>query len=93
VQDDSGLLFSLSGGDSVQIGLDENKHVRTVAEIYAAGSKNAPSLKEVFGPDEQEVSGDTYKMERYSDAGYWVSYSRSNSKDKPIVVVTMRKIT
>ena len=32
VQDDTGLLFTLAGGDSVQIGLDENKHVRTVAQ-------------------------------------------------------------
>ena len=92
VQDDTGLLFSLSGGDSVQIGLGEKKEVKVVAAIYAPGSKNAPSLKDIFGPSAEDATGDTYKMERYPDAGYWLSYSRSNSQDKPIVVVTMRKI-
>lgn len=93
VEDDTGLLFSLSGGDSVQVGLDENKKVRTIADIYAAGSKSAPSIKDIFGPAAEDSGGDTYKMERYPDAGYWVSYSRSNSSDKPIVVVMMRRIT
>jgi len=92
VQDDTGVLFSLSGGDSVQIALDEKKEVKVVAAIYAPGSKIAPSLKDIFGPDAVDATGDTYKMERYPDAGYWISYSRSNSQDKPIVVVTMRKI-
>jgi hypothetical protein len=93
VQDDTGLLFNLSGGSSVQIGLDENKHVRVVAVIYSAGSKDAPALKDIFGASAEDSTGDVYKMERYPDAGYWLSYSRSNSQDKPIVVVTMRKIS
>jgi len=93
VQDDTGLLFTLSGGNSVQIGLDENKHVRTVAVIYGAGSKDAPALKDIFGASAEDTTGDVYKMERYPDAGYWVSYSRTNSQDKAIVVVTMRKIS
>src|SRR3569833_893371 len=80
VQDDTGLLFTLDGGDSVQIGLGPDKHVRTVAAIYGAGSKNAPAFKDIFGADAQDPAGDTYKMERYKDAGYWVSYSRSNSQ-------------
>ena len=93
VQDDTGMYFTLSGGDSVQIGLGEDKKVRTVAVIYAAGSKNAPSLADVFGPDVEKVAGDTYKMVRYPDAGYWVSYSRTNSGDKPVVIVTMKKMS
>jgi hypothetical protein len=92
VQDDTGLYFSLSGGDSVQIGLDADKHVRTVAAIYAAGSKDAPAFKDIFGTA-ADNNGDVYKMQRYPDAGYWVSYSRTNSQDKPVVVVTMKKIT
>jgi len=92
VQDDTGLYFSLSGGDSVQIGLDADKHVRTVAAIYAAGSKDAPAFKDIFGTSGEENNGNVYKMQRYPDAGYWVSYSRTNSQDKPVVVVTMKKI-
>lgn len=93
VQDDTGLYFSLSGGDAVQIGLDENKHVRTVAAIYAAGSKGAPAFKDVFGSSTEDGTGDLYKMQRYPEAGYWVSYSRTNSQDKPVVVVTIKKIS
>jgi hypothetical protein len=92
VADDAGMYFTLSGGDSVQIGLDADKKVRTVAAIYAAGSKSAPTIQDVLGTDEAAADGDIYKMERYPDAGYWVSYSRSGSDKKPLVVVTMRKI-
>ena len=92
VEDATGMYFTLSGGDAVQIGLDDDKKVRTAALIYGAGSKSAPTLKDIFGNDVDNVEGDTYKIVRYPDAGYWVSYSRSNSKDKPIVVVTMRKL-
>ncbi|HEY2846353.1 MAG TPA: hypothetical protein VGI80_00960, partial [Pyrinomonadaceae bacterium] len=72
---------------------DADKHVRTVAAIYAAGSKHAPAFKDIFGSSAEETNGDVYKMERYTDAGYWVSYSRTNSQDKPIVVVTIKKIS
>jgi len=93
VEDDTGMYFTLNGGDSVQIGLGPDKKVRTVASIYAAGSKNAPSAQEVLGADADSTDGDTYKMIRYPDAGYWVSYSKTNSKDKPVVIVTMRKLS
>lgn len=93
VQDETGMYFNLSGGDSVQIGLGADKKVSTIAIIYAAGGKNAPSLSDVFGPDVEKADGDTYKMVRYPDAGYWVSYSRSNSADKPVVVVTIKKMS
>ena len=92
VTDDTGMYFTLSGGDSVQIGLDENKKVRTVAAVYAAGSKLAPSPDEVLGDAVEKTDGDMYKMVRYPDKGYWVSYSRSGSDKKPLVVVTLRKI-
>lgn len=92
VEDGTGLYFDLDKGDSVQIGLDPDKKVRTIAAIYAAGSKTAPSFTDVFGPTEGETEGDVYKLERYPEAGYWVSYSRTNSKDKPVVVVMLRRI-
>jgi hypothetical protein len=92
VEDKTGLYFTLDKGDSVQIGLDADKKVRTVAAIYGAGSKDAPSFTDIFGTDAAAPEGDVYKLERYPDAGYWVSYSRTNSKDKPVTVIMLRKI-
>lgn len=91
-QDETGLVFELKDGDSVQIGLGPDKNVRTIAAIFSADSETAPSFADVFGPDAGSVDGDVYKMERYPDAGYWVSFSRTNSKDEPVTVVTLRKI-
>ena len=92
VEDLTGMYFSLAGGDSVQIGIDDDKKVRTIASIYAPGSKAAPSMQDVLGADANTTDGDVYKMIRYPEADYWVSYSRTNSKDKPQVIVTMRRI-
>lgn len=91
VQDDTGLVFDLGKGDSVQIGLDPEKKVRTIAAIFAAESNAAPSFMDVFGTAPAS-DGDVYKLERYPDEGYWVSYSRTITADKPVTVVMIRKI-
>lgn len=93
VQDKTGMLFELADGDSLQVGLDPDKKVRTIAAIFTADSKVTPAFADVFGPDAGEPEGDVYKLERYNEAGFWVSFSRTNSIDKPMTIVTMRKIS
>jgi outer membrane protein assembly factor BamE (lipoprotein component of BamABCDE complex) len=92
VQDNTGLVYNLDKGDTVQIGLDPEKKVRTIAAVFTADSKATPSFQKIFGTDVEDTEGDVHKMERYPDAGYWVSFSRTNSKEKPVTVVMLRKI-
>jgi len=53
---------------------------------------NAPDAKSVLGEDvEAKADGSMYKLVRYPEAGYWVSYSRT-AGNSPLVIVTMQKI-
>ncbi len=94
VSDKTGMLFTPSGTESIQIGLDEEGKIRTIAHIYTDGDKKAPSFEDVFGPgvEKPESTGTLYKMVRYPEAGMWLSYSLTNADSKPMTVVTMRRI-
>ena len=59
---------------------------------YFAGDTSAPSPEAVLGVDIQaKADGSMYQLNRYSQAGYWVSYNRT-AGDKPIVTITMQKM-
>ena len=92
VEDDRGGYFTPTKTHSIQIGLDSEKKVRTIASMFTDGDKQAPSIAEVLGTDASAETGDVYKIERYDNAGIWIAYSRTNSKDKPMTVITMRKV-
>lgn len=83
-------LFMFSEKETAQVFYDNGK-VMAVSVSYF-GMKSAPLPKVVLGMDiEAKPDGGMYKMIRYPDAGYWVSYSRT-SGDDPLVTVTMQKI-
>lgn len=92
--DKAGMLFTPSGTQSVQIGLDDTGTVRTIAYIYSDGDSAAPSFEDVFGPNvpKPEPGAQLYKMVTYPDAGFWLSYSRSEVGGKPMTVITMRRL-
>lgn len=94
VSDKAGMYFEFAKGESGQIGLDAKKAVRTVALIFTDKSSNTPSFADIFGPDipsPEKKDGSIYKLIRYTDAGFWIAYSRSAGK-KPLTTITMRKI-
>ena len=94
VEDKTGLFFTPTKTESVQIGLDPKGTVRTIAVIYSEGDKNAPDFEDIFGPkvEKPETKDTVYKMVRYPEAGYWVSFSLSNPGSKPTTRVTMRRL-
>lgn len=68
------------------------KKVYAVSVSYMGAKAGAPEAKAVFGAEvEPTAGGRVYKMVRYPQAGYWVSYSRITG-DEPIVTVTMQKL-
>jgi outer membrane protein assembly factor BamE (lipoprotein component of BamABCDE complex) len=70
----------------------QTKKVIAVTVSYMGDKTGAPEAKAVFGsPVEPTADGRVYKLVRYKDAGYWVSYSRING-DEPMVTVTMQKL-
>lgn len=93
--DKTGLFYKFSDGETAQIGVDAKKNVRTIALIFTGEDANAPEFADIFGSDVPMIKrkdGGTYKMIRYSAAGFWTAYSRIVTNKKPMTTITMRKI-
>jgi hypothetical protein len=83
-------FYMFSDQESAQVFYDKGK-VMAVSVSYL-GMKSAPLPKVVLGVDiEPKPDGGMYKLVRYPDAGYWVSYNRTGGSD-PLITVTMQKI-
>lgn len=83
-------FYVFSDKESAQVFYSKGK-VMAVSVNYL-GEKSAPLPKVVLGLDiEVKADGGMYKLVRYPDAGYWVSYNRTGGDD-PLITVTMQKI-
>ena len=84
--------FVFSERESAQIYYDENKKVTAISIDYFGDDSNAPAPSSVLGIElEAKPDGSMYQLNRYPEAGYWVSYNRT-AGDKPIVTITMQKV-
>jgi hypothetical protein len=82
--------FALSDQESAQIYYDDKGKVTAISIDYFGGK--APTPETVLGVGIQAKSdGSMYQLNRYPEAGYWVSYNRT-AGDKPIVTITMQKM-
>ena len=92
-EDAAELFYLFSENETAQILLDTGKRVRAISVMFGADYLNAPKFENVFGKPvntELKPDGSIFKMERYPDARYWVSYSRM-AGDKAMVVVMIQK--
>ena len=84
------LVFSER--ESAQIYYDDKGKVIAISIDYFGDNSNPPSPDAVLGAALQaKDDGSMYKMNRYPDAGYWVSYNRT-AGEKPIVTITLQKM-
>lgn len=93
-EDDSGFFYMPSETETVQVLLDGDKKVRTVSVVYSAEHAGSPTFADIFGKSAEaqpKPDGSVYKMVRFEDAGYWVSYSRM-AGDKAMVIVMIQKL-
>jgi hypothetical protein len=87
--DDQDSLF-FSDKESAQIYYDKDGKVIAISVDYF--DNNAPAPETVLGEKLQtKDDGSMYKLNRYPDKGYWVSYNRT-AGEKPIITVTMQKM-
>jgi hypothetical protein len=78
--------FAITEKEAAQIAYDKNRKAVTISVDYLDGI-GAPDNKLVVNEDlEKRPNGSLYKMVRYSNLGFWVSYSRTAG---PVVVVTV----
>jgi hypothetical protein len=85
-------FFQFSEKESCQVYYDKVRKVIAVSVNYMGDASGAPLPKVVLGTEiEAKADGAMYKMIRYPESGYWVSYNKTGGED-PIVTVTMQKI-
>jgi hypothetical protein len=85
-------FFVFSEHESAQIYYGEDGKVTAISIDYIDPSDKAPSPNLVLGLELQpKPDGSMYQLNRYPEAGYWVSYNRT-AGDKPIVTITMQKL-
>src|ERR1044072_102908 len=85
-------VFIFSEHESAQIFYDDQGKVTAISIDYFGDNSNAPSPAAVLGTELQaKADGSMYQLNRYPDAGYWVSYNRT-AGEKPIVTITMQKM-
>ncbi len=84
------LVFSER--ETAQIFYDDQGKVMAVSIDYFGDKSNAPTPEAVLGTTlSAKADGSMYQLNRYPDAGYWVSYNRT-AGDKPIITITMQKM-
>jgi outer membrane protein assembly factor BamE (lipoprotein component of BamABCDE complex) len=90
-KDDTQDFYIFSDKETAQV-FYQQKKVFAVSVSYTGNNAGAPEAKAVLGADVQPAAdGRIYKMVRYPDAGFWVSYSRI-AGEEPMVTVTMQKL-
>lgn len=93
-EDAEGFFYIFSDTENAQILLDSGKKVRTISVVFTAEHNTAPSFADVFGKTAElqpKPDGSIYKMVKYEDAGYWISYSRM-AGEKAMVIVMLQKM-
>jgi hypothetical protein len=85
-------VVNLSEHESAQIFYDDKHNVTAISIDYFGDPSSAPTPEAVLGATlTAKPDGSMYQLNRYSDAGYWVSYNRT-AGDKPIITITMQKM-
>ena len=85
-------FWTYSERESAQIYYDSAGKVTAISIDYFGENSNAPTPDAVLGTAIQaKPDGSMYQLNRYREAGYWVSYNRT-AGDKPIVTITMQKM-
>ena len=81
----------LADQESAQIYYDNEGKVTAISIDYFDNGK-APAPDAVLGTALQaKADGSMYQLNRYPEAGYWVSYNRT-AGDKPIITITIQKM-
>jgi hypothetical protein len=83
-------FFVFSDKERARLYYQDGK-VSAIIATYIGKESSAPSPAAVLGTEiEARPDGSLYKMVTYSQAGYWVAYSRVPG-DSPMVIITMQK--
>lgn len=84
--------FEISDNESVRVFYDDAKKVRAIVVTYSGKIDTAPKPNDVVGePVEARPDGGMYKMVRFEDKGFWVSYVKI-AGDTPSIIITVQSM-
>lgn len=85
-------LYVVSETETAQVFYDATHRVNAISVDYLADKTGAPDYKAIVGDNIQvKPDGSMYKLVRYEQLGFWVSFNRT-AGDLPIISVTIQKI-
>ena len=85
-------FYVVSERETVQVIYDATHRVTAVSVDYLGDKTGAPNYKAIVGDDIQtKPDGSMYKLVRYEQLGFWVSFSRT-AGDPAIISVTIQKM-
>ena len=84
--------FEFSQNETVRVFYDDGKKVKAIVVTYSGKIDAAPKPNDVVGgPVEARPDGGMYKMVRFEDKGFWVSYVKV-AGDNPTVIITVQSM-
>lgn len=92
-EDAESLFYIISDLETAQFLLDEAGKVKAISVVFDAAHASPPAFADVFGKTaiaEPREDGSIFKMVRYEDLGYWISFNRM-AGEKAMVIVLMQK--
>ncbi len=85
-------FYVFSDTETAQVFYDGAQKVFAVSVDYSGKNSDAPPPEAVLGQRiEAKADGSMYQLQKYPEAGYWVSYNRT-AGNSPLVTVTMQKM-
>ena len=85
-------LYVVSETETAQLFYDATRRVNAISIDYIGDKTGAPDYQAIVGDNIQiNPDGSMYKLVRYEQLGFWVSFSRTTG-DLGIITVTIQKI-
>lgn len=85
-------FYVFSDKETAQIAYDSAHKVTGISVDYMGGA-GAPDYRSVVGADiNVKADGSMYKLVRYEQLGFWVSYNRTANDSVVMVTITIQKI-
>lgn len=84
-------FYVFSESETAQVFYDTAHKVSAISIDYLGTTTGAPDYKNVVGADIQmKPDGSMYKLVRYDQLGFWVSYNRTATV-VPVITITIQK--
>jgi hypothetical protein len=85
-------FYVVSETETAQVFYDATNRITAISVDYLGDKGGAPDYKGIVGADIQvKPDGSMYKLVRYQQLGFWVSFNRT-AGNLPIISVTIQKM-